>query len=423
MAVFEENTLGVIFLIFSCSLLSYWEHKKEGSLFSPFNFLVWPYIIVVTIVNLFARYFGYFSISNESILFVIGCMVSFFWGGRIVAFFKQDKNQCFENETDFHFFDFYRPVFVFAGIVSIAASLIGFVSAINQVGWFFIGSSEFEDLYGKGLLAHISVLNRPAFIFLFADYFRTRKKYLIPILGLMFLSILVLQIKNHIITILLAAFLFSIQLNLIKINFKKLFGYSLSIYLIFNISYVIGFSRIGFANAYSLKVQLYLFNLFFAYVFGGPIAFSEIFSNPAYPLETYKEMFAVITNLLNTFQGNDSVVNVIIHKWVPISNLYRYFHTSNVFGLFGMVYIYIGAHGTLIYMFLLGIIHYSIFYLSCKTNAFVGWRLVNSFLLSFLTISFFGLFYNILLVYEASIFMICLPLLYELFNKLNRRIR
>jgi oligosaccharide repeat unit polymerase len=358
----------------------------------------------------------------KSILFVMLCLAFFFIGGMgSVAFFGTDNKKIRPSKNNhdriMRLFDLYRPLFITLAVVSIIASYVHFYFSIKSLGWLLIASKEFEEAFGKGVLAHIAVLNRPAFIFLFADYVYGKRKSILILLILMFLSILVLQIKNSIISILLAGIFFAHFYRLIKVNWRKAFLYAGAVYLLFNLSYVIGFSRIGISHAYSSQVQSYLLNHFFTYLFAGPIGFSEILSNPYYPLYTFKEIFAVPINMYNTLVGNHELVGVIFNHWIPVSSIYRYFHLTNVFSIFGVLYMYIGPYGTLIYSFILGVVAYSIKVFAQKEEAFIGTRLVYAFLLSYLTISFFGLYFNMLILYEAPFFMLVIPYTYLLYKR------
>lgn len=415
-----SSILGVIILFLFSFVISYWEKKKFGTIITPFSMMAWPYVIVVTLINFGGVFFGFFPVNLKSILFVIGCLIFFQAGGIIVQLFfpptvtkKESIN--IDSYTLDHFFNYYRPLFVFLAVVSICVGLINLLQAVQTAGgWLGIASSKFEEAYGKGLLAHIMTINRAAFLFLFADYLHKKRISILMLIVLMFITVLVLQIKNHIITLVIGGLFFAYLFKLIKFNLKKIIIYVVLIYLMFNISYGIGFSKIGISNAYSSKVQLYLLSHFFTYLFGGPIGFSEILQNPVYPLYTYKEVFAVIVNIYNALSGDKNVVDVIFNQWIPVSSIYKYFHSSNVFTMFGMLYMYIGLYGTYLYLFFLGIISYWLRWLALKNIYNVGWKLIYAFLLSYLTLSFFGLFFNTLLIYEAFFFMLILPKLYQL---------
>ena len=410
------DIFGVVLLLILVWFLSENEKKKFGTLITPFNTLALPYLVIVLMINLIAIHFKFYSVTLKCNLFVMLCLLFFFMGGRLVGLFFNQEHILLKHNADklTKIFKYYRPLFISLAIISILAGLYNLYTAINAVGgWTAIATEQFEDAYGKGLFSHIMVINRAAFIFLMADFSRNKSKINLLLLTFIFLLILILQIKNHIITIILAGLFFTYFYGKLRVNLRRIALYSLIFYFLFVITYLIGFSRLGLKSIYSTKIYLYLTNHFFTYLFGGPIGFSRIIDNPVYPYYSYKEIFAVPINVYYSLILKKPIVDPIIYHWVSVSRLYHYFNKSNVFGLFGMLYAYIGYLQTLVYMFVLGVTSYLFLYLSLKKRFYIGNSLIYSFLLSFLAISFFGLYFNLLLLYEAALIMLIIPVLYR----------
>jgi len=425
----SEYILGAVLILIFCLLLTGIEKRNLRTIFTPFSVLAWPYAAVICVINLFAVQYGFYPVSIRCILFIIVSLLFFFIGGMIIPLFFRKSKPFYTSQSEQvnivqNTMDFFRPLFILLAIISIITGIFHLIHSIHDAGgWFFIASKKFEDTYGKGVLSHIMLINRPAFLFLAADNMYKKRITKTLLLVTMFLLILVLQIKNHIFTILLGGFYFAYLYGLTKVNLKKIILYSVIVYILFYISYMIGFSRIGLSNASSTNVQYYLINLFFTYLFGGPIGFSEILNDSTYPLYSMSEIFAVPVNLYNALAGDPKLVNIIFFHWIPVSNRHMYFHTSNVFGLFGMVYMYVGTYATWLYMFFTGIIAYLLRFLSLEKTSFIGFKMIYAFMLSFLTLSFFGLYFNILLIYEASLYMILFPLIYLLLMKIIGRMK
>ncbi len=408
-----ENYLSVLLIFGVLIPLSLLERAKTSSWITPFTALAWPYAVVVLLINTVAVHFGFFPVNLKSIfLSSLGCLF-FFLGGLIIHICRGSEKTRQDNVTrdESEFSASARTVWIILALLALILSLVNFLRAFRIVGgWLALASTEFEDAYGKGLLAHLMLINRPAFLFLSADYLLRKKRYTLVLLLLTLLSVLILQIKNHAITLILGAVFFCYFLGLLRINLKKIFLALAGIFLLFNLSYLIGFSRIGAAGISSGKLQLYLLNHFFTYIFGGPIGFSEILNNPAFPLYSHEPIFAVPLNIIHFISGNPLRVDTIIHQWVPVSSVYGFFHSSNVFTVFGMLYMYVGPYWMMIYLFLLGLISYLVRSIALKPGH-IGFKMVYAFLLSFLAISFFGLYFNLLLIYEASILMLLITAL------------
>jgi len=420
-----SDVLGPLVLVVFCLLVSYWEYTRFRTVVTPFGALAWPYTIVVLMINFGGTYFGFFPVSVESILFVMICFGFFLVGGYGITFLligRRGDSILFKDvrkETK-TFLDYYRPLFMVLALVCIVSGLFHFYELITEFGWANIGSKDFRDAYGSGILSHIELLGRSAFIFLFAYYLFYRKKSVLILLFLIGLTVIIRQVKYHIIVLLLSGIYFSYLHNLLKFNLKKIMIYALGIYVVFNLTYVIGFGAVGVDFAYSPKVQAFLLNHFFTYLFGGPIGFSEILKNPVYPMYSAEEIFAVPINMIRFLEGDFNYVNIIIGNWVPVSTIYKYFHSSNVFGIFGMLYAYIGSLATFIYTLVLGILAYTFMGLASRSRTGIGFQFVYVYVLGFLTISFFGLYFNMLSFVEVSFYMVIIPSLYILGREIMR---
>jgi hypothetical protein len=417
-----EEIFGTLLLVVFCFLVSLWEKSRYGTIISPFGTLAWPYAVVIALVNFTGGTIGFYSVSLLSTLFIIVGLAFFRVGGSCAALIPLKERRLDENVTDGHqaleaVFGFYRPLFVFLACVSIVAGVIHFHRAISDLGWIGIAGIRFEEAYGKGVLAHIMLWSRPAFFFLFADYLLTKRKTHLIFLWIIFIQVLVLQIKYHIAVLLLGSVYLGFLLGILKLNFKKIIVYACLVYLLFNITYVVGFSRIGLEYSYSPKVQFFLFNHFFTYLYGGVIGFSELLRDASVPIYSFKEIFAVPLNLYRFAVGHSDLVSVIVHHWVSVSRNYQYFHSTNVFGLFGTLYYFIGTHATFIIGFFLGLVTYFFRRLHIRRDAFLGIHLTYAYLLGFMTVSFFNFFFCIIDVYEVFFYLLAFPFLYRFFRR------
>jgi len=424
-----NDYLTVVVILIISLVLGYYDTRNHKSYLTPFIFMAVPYVAVVIMINTIGGSFGFFKVNLKSVLFVAICLSFFKFGGWFSTFIYRQKDidskiSGFNRSELEALFKKYSPLFVILAIISIIASIIHFNNALHEVGgWIHIAGKDFEDAYGKGLLSHVSQLSRPAFTFLFAYYFYSKKKYVLLLLAAMFISVVVLQIKAHIITTLLSGVIFASLLNVIKINFKKLILFSFIILLLFNVSYMVGFSRIGVSNAYNSKVQLYLMYQFFTYLFGGVLGLSGAINDSLYPIFRAKEIFAIPINIYNAITGSGELVDVIVRRWIPISTNHKYFHSTNVFTLFGMLYMYLGSFYTYIYMFITGVIAYILKAVSFRKKAAIGFQMTYAFYLSFISLSFFDIFFNQLQIYHTSFLMIVIPLCYDTALKIRRIIR
>ena len=105
----------------------------------------------------------------------------------------------------------------------------------------------------------------------------------------------------------------------------------------------------------------------------------EILKDPQFPLYSLKEVVAAPLNIIRFINGDPRLVDIIIHQWIPISTIHRYFHSSNVFTMFGMLYAFIGTLGTWLYCFFIGFFSYMFGILSLRNYKFIGFQLVYIF--------------------------------------------
>ena len=412
-----SDSLGPLVLLTFCALVSYWEYSKYGSVITPFGVMVWPYTVVVLLINMIGKQFGFFDVSLPSITYVAISYSFFLVGGQIVnSLFKKTVSE-FElkprtSANIDKLLDSYRPLFVFLAIISIVAGSLNFDSSIRELGWINFGSREFLEAYGSGWLSHVQNLSRLAFIFLVGDFIVKRKKYILVLIVLTFLVIFVKQVKYDIFGIILGAYFFCLLNNIIRFSIRKILFYFLGVFVVFSVSYYIGFLVIGLDYTLAVRTNIRLINLFFTYLFGGPIAFSEIFSQAKYPLLSFQEILAVPMNLLRFLTGDKSFIDIVIHNWVSVSDRVDMFHISNVYGAVGMLYMYLGKYLSWIYMFFLGMLSYALWRVSLLVKEAIGVQMVYGLIMAFLTVSFFDLYFNKLVAYESTFYMIVIPPIY-----------
>ncbi len=415
-----SNIIGSLLLILFCALVSYWEYSQDNTIITPFGVLAWPYTVVVTMINFGGRFFGFFPVSLKSILFVIVSLIFFLIAGRFaLLFFKNfPRSNCQAKENIQNIFDFYRPLFVFLAVISIISGLIQSYRSIGSVGWMGIASTEFAKTYESGVFAHLMILSRLGFIFLLGDYLFSKKKYILALLFGMFFIVFISQIKYHIFGIILGGVYFAISYRLINFSIKKLFLYLAIVFILFVATYYIGFLAVGSKYAVAKKTQNWLLNLFFTYLFGGPIGFSEILNNHAFPIYSLKEIFAAPINIYRFLIGDHNFIDIIIHHRISVSNHYKMFHNTNIYGMIGMVYMYGGFYFTIFYMLTAGFISYLLFGLALSFKKLVCIQLVYAFVMAFLTLAFFDLYFNKLISFEATFYMILFPSVYFIIKKL-----
>ncbi len=422
--LFTADHFTTILLVGMVGIMIQWERRLYGTYLTPLFLISAPYSFLVASINFIAVYFGYFTVSYKANLLVILFFGLFFMVGLVIRRLFPERKPLSEDEfiASRGLADEFENYYRIAAIVAIIAGVFQLRLVLGQIGLINVGTPQFKELFGGGILGHIMLLSRPAFFFLFAIAMRRWSTINAALLFIIFTMVAVPQVKYQIIIIIVAAVIYSVNLGVIKVSIRKMLFALIVIYFLFNISFVIGFSASGLDYAYSDKVQAFLFNHFFAYLFGGPIGFSEILEMRQYPYLSVTEVLAVPLNIYKAIIGDSQYVQIIIRHWLPISTITQYFHSTNTFGLFGMLYAFAGVAGTGLTTMLYAVLAYTFFQLSFLKKENIAFQLAYAYIGAFLVLSFFGLYLNMLSFYEVLIYI----LIYQLFaqtlkglNKLN----
>jgi len=328
-----DALLGSLLLILFGYAISSFERYRIGTAITPLGVLIWPYIVIVLLVNLIGQHFGFFPISLKSILMFTMFAGFFALGGHICINYQMRrsdyKNDFFLNrDTEIlSIIPIFRSLFIGIGVIAIITGLIHLYQNVQIHGVESIWQSEFRSDYGTGVLSHFMILSRPAFIFLFADYIISKKKSLLILLILLFFIVFARQVKYHIFGLILGGYFFALLHHALQFSIKRILKYVIIIVVLFLSTYYIGFFAVGTDYALSEKTRFWVINLFFTYLFGGPIGFSEILSNNLYPLYSSNEIFAVPINLYRFLVKDINLVDIIIHNWIPVSEHNEIFHS------------------------------------------------------------------------------------------------
>jgi len=412
-----ENIFLLIIIILIIFILSLIEYKEYGSILTPFNVLVWPYLLITLYVNLFAIRRGYFPVTIKSIFFVGLNTIVFWLVGQNVWLCIRPKKYTRDFSERFKIFIVKnRTPLLFILLIAILASAIQFVQIVAKIGIKGISEEVFEKTYGSGILGHLAILGYPSFMLLSSSCFIIRNKIVGLSILFMGLVILVSQIKYHLILPILAIFYFVVLSKIIKKSIvKHLCVVIILVFAIFFLTYFINFSaRYDYRNA--LKSFNFIIEHAENYLIGGPIALGIFLNGYEYSL-SWKAMFQVPINIYRWLSGSHNFYRISENAvdFVSIGDK----KITNVGTMFETVYRCIGFQGSILFMAVLGILVYVIYNLALKKKTILL-LLLSSWLLSILTLcSFFGYYFNLLMIFEVSfdiIFILFLISMYQSFN-------
>ena len=276
----------------------------------------------------------------------------------------EKKNKNFEIKLD----SIASKIILGIGILSsIWLILIG-LQLIFSNSIYYFGTDQFTKDYGQG----ISFLLR-IFSFIGLIYFigvadkGLNFKYIILIIFIV--PLLMYQVKGMLILPILAGILFRNYTGKLKLSLKLasyiifiIFG---SFFILYSIPIIIQMGSIEEINADFFIKQ---FDKIFQYFYSGVLSFSYALRNNInfQNLNNGNIIVAPFWNILRRFTGWERVASVVTPIFLPINKSGTY--TSNVFTIFGTVYLYLGLVKTMVLSFLLGLLNYYYRYLAYKDN-------------------------------------------------------
>lgn len=348
-----------------------------GTFFTPVTTLCIPFVIILTIILLFGSSLGYKNFYYPSLLvWIIG--IFFFWLPSLlfsIVFLKKTniKNypyQILPNKS-FDKFSYYLSYII------IIILFLGLSKSMQQAD---IGTDEFQDDFGSGLVAHISIISKFFFIYLIV-YFK--RKNIIPII--LFLTVYFMYgAKSWILIPLLAAIIIRIILK------KTYLGISIivkAVTIAILIFYLVYYVSIG------PEMPLdFIVTHFFSYLFSGILGLSEYIKADGIVGLDPDMLINPIVNLYNKISGTE-IMNTFSNVDTSIGNDAE----VNVKTLFGTFYLYGGLFWGILFTFVLGSIYYLLLILTITIKS----NIILITYITLLTLLFFGWFDT----YTSNLFM------------------
>jgi len=384
--------IGIIVLI---------EKITMKNLITPSIVLGIPLLIAVLLNALFSRSLGFHGVGLKSVLFIVVNLFLFVLVGQIIrAMFTRNKKLVFRNR---HITQYLKLNFLvkFIALVSIILSARVILGELLGAGIYLIGSKDFLSAYGSGITAHIRNFSMFSFFYFGYDWANRKNKTSLLISILLLLSVIVYQAKYQLIWIILGLIYLLYFEGKIKFTIKRVLSISVILFLSFSIVYVISLgSRLGFSYVLSKDFMVFLAKHFYFYITSSTQALDLLLDNTSLMTNDIRYFIMVPYNIYAKLY-NLEFVN-IIHGFVAVSTD----KMTNVYTMFGSIYMNIGYIGTLTITVIISTCSYILYFLSLRsTNIYL--KIMNAFNLALLTSGFFGFDYNKFLVLE-TIFALCI---------------
>ena len=157
-----------------------------------------------------------------------------------------------------------------------------------------------------------------------------------------------------------------------------------------------------------MRVQEYSFLVrnYEHYILSSPIALGVYLSNCTQIFKP-SDLLAVPLNIYNWLAGVERISKILwTQPFVDISKTV----TANVGTMFGTLYLALGYWGSVLLSLILGFISYLLYFIAFISKK-VGWVLLNSWMLAVLSLSFFGIQFHLLAVWEVAFYALLIPIL------------
>ena len=391
----------IVFLLISILLvvLQSFREKNVGNMLS---FLIVPYILLIFINNFIIYRFGFYKISDEVLLMLMGAFVAFFIGmcpfsvnsGLVIQ--EQDNEVRFQSYNIDKMVGFLYFVSVLAGIKLIYLIFNGDVTS-GEIG---------NGIVGHLLLCCYAIV---PIVFLYWTYNPKKLGYLISVCLIILMNFATF-IKYNVISLIVCIFIFTLiyKKTVLKKACLLLVGI---VVIIFVANYAIGFLLTNVLNDVSGD---FYFNHLWTYCSGSLIYDNYIFTTGLnVDMSIFEKLACFIFALPNMFLYAFFGETFFPYPVMPFGSIgNEYGQISNVTDAIGYMFPSKGGAleiiGFLLFFMLIGVL-FSIIYYKCRGRKSLFSPFMANFLTFFVFLSFFGTFYINSGPWEILIWSIVFP--------------
>ena len=345
---FHDILILLSFLI-EVAVLFYMEMKAWKTLYTPLNFLMLPYVVVLLITVAISGKLGFVEFYYPSILLWSVGLVVFACPSLVLGYLTQKHNfklcpSIKEEEIS--------KVVAYLSFVLILLFLWRLKSMLG--GPYAIGSEEFgEEFCGAGLWGHLRQLLMPLLIM--AIYFVDNKhKWLWLIIIPILVFTLLYLVKGWVIIPCLAGMAMRLYVGKTKFRVSLILYVVLGAFLVFLGSYIL-ILAVSRERELNNEILTFIFGHFVHYFTSGTLGLScDALAN--FPdTGTFDNLWIPIINIINVLTGENDMMS-------PINSYFYYTGTSatNVRTYFGTIYIYSNCIEFIVYLLLSSTLMYSL---------------------------------------------------------------
>ena len=406
-------------LVFFLTILSLtiYDARRLKTIITPFTVAAWPFALISLVTNFLLGYLRFppmtmrvhaFVLINLIIIWLVGYVFSNVYSIKGVSTLSIDIKAIFKPFVRYQYF-----LMTLSGILSLIV-FYRVYSLINQFGgWWFFGDERYEEMMIIGPMSHMVQVAKVCFLLLFFIYPHSKRKFfiIITLVGLL-VSIAFLQVKYHLIWLMIIGFLYLNIPKKLSEQMKGVLKISLLVFLMMNAFWISLTFAWGTFSLQNEGVRDYLINNSINYFVSGPILLERWLDWPNIKPDWI--LLNVFQNIINMLMGNPARVD-----FIPLIS-HGFLETapglvSNVGTSFGLYYMIGGYCFTLFITTLIAIISYWFYFKSVQTRN----PILIYFNLIFLTIrmmNFYGQYFTTISLYEMTLFFVLFIGSFEILN-------
>ena len=371
--------LYLIAILIESALLFYLECKIWKTLYTPLNFLMLPYLIVLLITIMVAgSELGFVEFYYPSILIWNFGLLIFFLPSLVIGFLMayNRKNVVSQHPND--------NIPVTIKFLLIILALLFFVRLRSSLGSSVegeVGSTEFIDEFsGGGLWGHLRILTLP--MLMMSIYYVSKKRWWLWPVILIFLSVSILnQVVGWIVIPVFGAIVMRVYAGKTRLTLKLVLFALAGAFLVFFAAYALAILVVQSRGVDDVFLD-FIFMHFLHYLTSGVLGFSMDMQSNFPDAGIFETLWAPILNIANVVVGSDEMISPVnpyyYNSGINMTNVRTFFGTIHIYTTSLQFVVYILLSSTLMYFLKLATIKwkniyvYVIYFFECGLLA-MGW--------------------------------------------------
>lgn len=391
-----QNFLILVTFLLEVAVLFYIEKKAWHTYYTPLNFLMIPYTIVLLItIAVAGGDSGFVDFYYPSIIvWNIGLLIFAIPSFALSFLFCKNKISL---DREYKLCSKQNIVIIISFVLALLF-ILHFIS-FRGGGAPAVGTDEFKDGFsGGGFWGHLRILTIPLLIMLI--YYAKRKSWLINCFILIFIFVgFLYNVKGWIIIPILSGVFIRLYTGKMKLSIRLCLTVFLGGILLFFVSYGLAII-VAYGNKLEMGFVNFIFGHFFHYLTSGVLGFSMDVCNNFPDAGSFEVLWAPIINLINVITGSNELI-------IPVNPVFfnSGINMTNVRTFFGTIYIYTNALEFVFYILLSSTLMY------CLKLAILKWNNIYMYTIYFfqcglLAMGWFEFYYFHLIVFELPVFVL-----------------